>query len=186
MEDIILRNNSMMYRRVTEPFGDMSELGLTNQNQDYTIRRFPRKWHDEFYVGAALYYNIDNEEFELAIARNTKESEVCGLILSLTDTYFDLISSGYMYWHDTHAALTLVEHTPMYLSETVPGGITFEQPQNIIKRVALFYKDVIMITVNSGLYWGPDNSMWNEQEAYTQEELDDIVSKLWWDRRHHG
>lgn len=184
MEDLLNKRSSLVYRRAVEPFGDMSELGLTYINQDFVIKTFPKKWHDEFKVLDALYYNAENKEFELAIARNTKQCEVCGLVYSVGTDTFQMISSGYMPYNNVHDALTYPDMAPMYLSETIPGALTFQKPSGIVKRVAVFRKSAIMITIDTGMYWAEEDPMWNQQESYTQEELDDIVSKLWWDRRH--
>lgn len=188
MEELIGREkNSIVFRRPEEPFGDISDLGVIHKNEDYEIKTFPRLWHDEFKVGDVVYYNIQNKEYELAIARNTKQSEAVGVIYSLTETTFDIIFSGFMdclkFGTETEQAI-IPEATPVWLSDSVWGGMTLTKPTTVAKMIGLLYKTVILIRPDTGTYLTEDDPSWDVPASYTQQELDDIISKTWWREKH--
>ena len=184
MEKLLKSNNSIFKRNVVEVVGDLSEIGTVLKSNNYETITVPRKWHSEYFLFAVVYYNIENHDFELAIARNTRECEAIGIISDLNENTATITVNGYMPYFASPEELEYDFDTPMYLSDTEYGKLTIEPPERVIKQVAKFHKDAIMIDIERGEFIEEEPSEMTEFESYTQEELDDIISCTWWEERH--
>ena len=76
------------------------------------------------------------------------------------------------------------EATPVWLSDSVWGGMTLTKPTTVAKMIGLLYKTVILIRPDTGTYLTEDDPSWDVPASYTQQELDDIISKTWWREKH--
>lgn len=184
MEQLLKSKNSVLLRNVIEVVGNLSEVGTMSGDVNYDIITLPRKWHREYFLYAVVYYNIENHDFELAIARNTRECEAVGVICSLDENTVSIATSGYVQYTPSYNEIFYDDGCDMYLSDTIPGKLVFETPERVIKRIARFHKNAIMIDIGTGQFMEDDLQALNEFQSYTQEELDDIISDTWWEERH--
>lgn len=128
-----------------------------------------------FDVGDALFYNIETHKFEKALAENSMFSEVCGVvseIKSLND--FIIISFGEIKTNRYPFEL----NTPLYLSDIQPGKLISLYPAEIVKEIATRTQDGIMVNIKRALKTTATPET-NTLEAYTQEELDEIILNIW-------
>lgn len=184
MEKLPTSKNSVFFRNVIQPIGDLSEIGILLNEENHIAFKVPRKWHTEYSLYDVVYYNIENHDFELAIARNTRECEAVGVICKLTEDTAWIMNNGSIQYEPSEEELEYEDGVDMYLSDTTPGKLTMEVPERVVKRVARFHKDAIMVDIGTGELVEQDNPELDIFEPYTQEELDDIVSCTWWEERH--
>lgn len=128
-----------------------------------------------FNVGDAIYYDIQLKRFSLALAYNNIESEVIGLVSQIIDNdTFVLTNTGTLYTD----RYTFPNNTVLYLSDINPGKLVSIAP-TFVKPVAIQTTNGIIIDIARG--WADKDSVSEptEYEAYTQEELDEIISNIW-------
>lgn len=128
-----------------------------------------------FHVGDAIYYDIQLKRFSLAIARNTIESEVIGLVSQIIDNdTFVLANTGTLYTD----RYTFTDDTVLYLSDINPGKLV-SIPPTFVKPVAIQTTNGIIIDIARG--WASEGSVSSptEYESYSQEELDEIINNIW-------
>ena len=128
-----------------------------------------------FYIGDVVYYDIALKRFALAMARNTTESEVVGLVSRIVNNdTFVLTNVGVLYTD----RYTFPEGTVLYLSDVNPGKLVSIAP-DYVKPVAIQTTNGIIIDIVRG--WTDEHSVLQplEYEPYTQDELDEIISNIW-------
>ena len=123
-----------------------------------------------------MYYDIKAKQFSKALAINSIESEVCGVVSNILGVNtFQLLTEGYLKTDKYNFALD----TPLYLSESTSGKLTSIAPKGIVKQVATQTNNGIMIDIQRG-YKISDTTVEDEElELYTKEELDEIIQNIW-------
>lgn len=164
--------NSNIYKNPEEQhIIDLSRMGTIEViNNQEVIQE-----NHYFHIGDVVYYDIQMKRFSLAIARNTIESEVVGLVSRVIDMdTFVLTNTGTLYT-DRYA---FPDKTVLYLSDINPGKLVSIAPM-FVKPVAIQTTNGIIIDIARG--WADKDSVLEpiEYEPYTQEELDEIISNIW-------
>lgn len=163
--------NSNIYKSPEEHhIFDLSQIGTT-----IIIESLPITQESHFFqIGDAIYYNPTEKKFITAVANNTIESEVAGLVSEVIDKdNFILKNSGFLetnrYKFDTGVAL--------YLSSATPGKLV-SIPPAVTKQIATQTNNGIIIDIKRGLVFEEENVS-TEYEPYTIEELDEIIKNMW-------
>lgn len=152
---------------------DLSYLGVLNHERK-TIEINQQNHY--FQIGDVLYYDIKNHKFAKALARNTIESEVCGVVSEIIDIdNFVMITSGEI----KTTRYTFTPGTILYLSDAYEGKLVSIEPAYTVKQIATQLSDGIMIDIQRG-YRTPNTESGSETlESYTQAELDEIIKNIW-------
>lgn len=169
------KNNSLI---LEVPYGhdihDLEFLGVYEHiDKDVTIQQE----NHGFQVGDVIYYNIQKQTFEKALAINTMESEVCGVISSVIDNHTcKFITSGFILTN----RFKFDTDTPLYLSELIPGKLVSMAPNMIHKQIAVQMPDGLRIDIQRGYRLKlEEESTQTDFQPYTQEELDEIIQNIW-------
>lgn len=164
--------NSNIYKNPEEQhIIDLSNIGTIEVINNQEIVQEDHYFH----VGDVIYYDIQLKRFSLALAYNNIESEVVGLVSQIIDNdTFVLTNTGTLYTD----RYTFPKNTVLYLSDINPGKLVSIAP-TFVKPVAIQTTNGIIIDIARG--WADENSVSEstEYEAYTQEELDEIISNIW-------
>ena len=166
--------NSIIYKNPQDQhLFDLSYLGILNHERK-TIEINQQNHY--FNIGDVLYYDIKNHKFDKAIAKNSIESEVCGVVSEIIDVNnFVMITNGEI----KTTRYTFNPGTILYLSDAHEGKLVSIQPSYTIKQIATQLSDGIMIDIQRG-YRTPDTESGSETlESYTQTELDEIIKNIW-------
>ena len=165
--------NSNIYKTPEEHhLFDLSQIGTTkviNKQEVVQVKHY-------FRVGDAIYYDIKENKFALALAINSIASEVVGLVSEIIDEdRFMIANTGELLTN----RYSFPVGTQLYLSNIAPGKLVSIQPSNVIKPIATRSNSGIIIDIGRG--WIPENPTSDEvvYENYTQEELDEIISNIW-------
>ena len=166
--------NSNIYKNSHDRYiFDLTSIG-TVVREDETIEIYQENHF--FRVADALYYDIKNHKFDMALAENTIMSEVCGVVSEIIDrNTFRIIVNG----HIQTDRYSFDVNTPLYLSDAIGGKLVSIAPGNVIKQVATQVSGGIMVDIQRGFIYNPNNSQEEEMEPYTKEELDEIIKNLW-------
>ncbi len=165
-------NNSTIYKNPEEYTQDISYIGaIPVQDTSIVIEQ---KNH-YFTVGDVVYYNIKYNEFHKAVALNTMDSEVAGIVSKVINPdKFELVAKGLV----TGTKYNYPEGTELWLSEAVPGYLTSIQPTNVFIKVAVQTSSyAIDVNVERGYYIRPETPE-SIFVGYTKEELDEIIQNI--------
>ena len=166
--------NSTIYKNPQDQhLFDLSYLGvLTHERKTIEINQ----QNHYFQIGDVLYYDIKNHKFNKAIAKNSMESEVCGVVSEIIDIdNFIMITNGEI----KTTRYTFTPGTILYLSDAHEGKLVSIQPTYTVKQIATQLSDGIMIDIQRG-YRTPNTESGSETlEQYTQAELDEIIKNIW-------
>lgn len=164
--------NSNIYKNPEEQsIMDLSDIGTIKIINNQKIIQEGHYFH----VGDVIYYDIQLKRFSLAIARNTIESEVIGLVSQIIDNdTFVLANTGTLYTD----RYTFTDDTVLYLSDINPGKLV-SIPPTFVKPVAIQATNGIIIDITRG--WASEGGVSSptEYESYSQEELDEIINNIW-------
>ena len=166
--------NSIIYKNPQDQhLFDLSYLGILNHERK-TIEINQQNHY--FQIGDVLYYDIKNHKFAKALARNTIESEVCGVVSEIIDIdNFVMITNGEI----KTTRYTFDPGTILYLSDAHEGKLVSIEPAYTVKQIATQLSDGIMIDIQRG-YRTPNTESGSETlEQYTQAELDEIIKNIW-------
>lgn len=170
------KKNSLMFQNPELNILDFSKLGvLTTEDHELVIEQ---KFH-KFQVGDALYYDPVYKTFSKAIASNTVAIEVCGVVDKVyNEDMFRIITEGYI---DTDR-YQYTKGVILYLSEVVPGMLMSVEPTLSVKQVAVQDSGGIQVNIKMGYFLDPEHEETQPPqftfEAYTKEELDDIILNI--------
>lgn len=165
-----MKTNSTIFKNPEdEHLIDLTYLG-TMLRENSTIQ-IEQKNHF-FMPGDVLAYSLKDKEFIRAIALNTMESEICGVVSeSIDQNNFILVVKG-------------VVQTPQYkypngsilwLSEVVPGKLVSVNPTKTFRQVATQVSPgVIDVELKMGVTMGSYRPI-EQLDHYTKEELDEII-----------
>jgi hypothetical protein len=129
-----------------------------------------------FQVADVIFYNIKLKKFDKALAINSIESEVCGVVSQvLGSNTFRILTEGFL---ETDRYSFDVD-TPLYLSESTSGKLMSVAPVNIVKQVATQASNGIIIDIQRGYKITDNDDSDDELELYTREELDEIIANIW-------
>lgn len=165
--------NTNIYKNVfTKQVSDLSFIGQVKYQGD--SMEFIQERHN-FQPGDVLYYDAVSKKFDKALAINTVESEVCGVVCEIVDVdTFVLTTSGYVkldkYQFDIDK--------PLYLSENVPGKLQSIAPVSVVKQIATQSYNGIIVSIQRGFKIS-DTEVDFSLEPYTREELDEIIKNVW-------
>ena len=167
-------NNSTIYKNPQDQhIFDLSQIGILN-HENKTIEINQQNHY--FQVTDVLYYDIKNHKFAKALARNTIESEVCGVVSEIIDVdNFVMITNGKI----KTTRYTFAQGTILYLSDVHEGKLVSIQPAYTIKQIATQLSDGIMIDIQRGYRTPNAKSSSETLEQYTQAELDEIIKNIW-------
>ena len=168
------KNNSVIFKNPYDrTLHDITFAG-TYDKVDTTIQ-IEQNTHG-FQIGEVLCYDIKSKQFSKALAINSIESEVCGVVSNILGVNtFQLLTEGYLKTDKYSFDIG----TPLYLSESTSGKLTSIEPKGIVKQVATQTNNGIMIDIQRG-YKISDTTVEDEVlESYTQEELDEIIKNIW-------
>lgn len=166
--------NSTIYKNPQDQhIFDLSQIGILN-HENKTIEINQQNHY--FQVTDVLYYDIKNHKFAKALARNTIESEVCGVVSEIIDIdNFVMITAGEI----KTTRYTFDPGTILYLSDAHEGKLVSIEPAYTVKQIATQLSDGIMIDIQRG-YRTPNTESGSETlEPYTQAELDEIIKNIW-------
>ena len=165
--------NSTIYKNPQDQhIFDLSQIGILN-HENKTIEINQQNHY--FQVTDVLYYDIKNHKFAKALARNTIESEVCGVVSEIIDVNnFVIITNGEI----KTTRYTFNPGTILYLSDVNAGKLVSIQPHSVIKQIAIQDTNGIIINIQRGLKTTSTSSSEN-LEPYTKEELDEIIKNVW-------
>ena len=166
--------NSIIYKNPQDQhLFDLSYLGILNHERK-TIEINQQNHY--FQIGDVLYYDIKNHKFAKALARNTIESEVCGVVSEIIDVNnFVIITNGEI----KTTRYTFNPGTILYLSDAHEGKLVSIQPSYTIKQIATQLSDGIMIDIQRGYRTPITYDSSDSLESYTQTELDEIIKNIW-------
>ncbi len=166
--------NSVIFR---DPDGDEYLQDLTKIGTYYvddTSLTIIQENHG-FAVGDALCYNLIEQKYQLAIALNTKDSEVCGVVKHVFDNNtFNFVTKGKI----ENTKYEYPEGSELWLSEAIDGHLTSIEPRIVFKKVGTqLANKAIKVEIERGFSTGEpiDQSL---LEAYTQAELDEIIANI--------
>lgn len=163
------KTNSVIYRNPEKTsLIDFTLIG-TIKTEDSEIRI---NQHDHFFqVGDALYFNPTDIKFGKAMAINSIESEVCGVVSEVIDNdEFIIVTEGFVKTDRYNFAID----SPLYLSEVIPGFMMSAEPTHVVKQVAIQTLNGIHVSIQMG-YHISNNPVKVVLEPYTKDELDDII-----------
>lgn len=165
--------NSIIYKNPEErKILDFTNIGI-KVYEDKTM-----DIHQEshfFAIGDVLFYNIETNKFEKALAENTIFSEVCGVVSKITSIDdFEIISFGEIKTNRYQFEIG----TKLYLSDVQPGKLLSLYPSEIVKEIATQTLDGIIVDIKRALKTTATSDT-STYEAYTQEELDEIIMNIW-------
>ena len=134
--------NSTIYKNPQDQhIFDLSQIGVLNHERK-TIEINQQNHY--FQVADVLYYDIKNHKFAKALARNTIESEVCGVVCEIIDVdNFVMIASGKI----KTSRYTFDEGTILYLSDVNTGKLVSIKPKYTIKQIATQTSDGIIVDI---------------------------------------
>ena len=167
-----MKNSIILKNPQDQNLFDLSYLGvLTHSKKAIEINQ----QNHYFNIGDVLYYDIKNHKFDKAIAKNSIESEVCGVVSEIIDIdNFIIITTGKIKTtRDTFNPVTI-----LYLSDVNAGKLVSIQPHSVIKQIAIQDTNGIIINIQRGLKTTSTSSSEN-LEPYTKEELDEIIKNAW-------
>ena len=167
-----MKNSIILKNPQNQNLFDLSYLGvLTHSKKVIEINQ----QNHYFNVGDVLYYDIKNHKFDKAIAKNSIESEVCGVVSEIIDIdNFIIITTGKI----KTTRYTFNPGTILYLSDVNAGKLVSIQPHSVIKQIAIQDTNGIIINIQRGLKTTSASSSEN-LEPYTKEELDEIIKNVW-------
>lgn len=167
--------NSNIYKNITkECLYDLSDIGtLLIDPADVLIEQ---EKHG-FFVGDVLYFDIKAMKFDRAIARNTIESEVCGIISEVIDiNTFKMINHGVIQTDRYNFAI----NSPLYLSEMYRGKLVSIEPKTNVIQIGIQQTNSIKIDIVRGFQIADSTEEYDGTlEPYTKEELDEIIKNIW-------
>ena len=166
-------NTNIFKNPNNEHLFDLSYFGILSREKK-TIE-INQKNHF-FQVGDALYYNINEHKFDKAIAKNTIESEVCGVVTQVIDIdNFVIITGGKIQTN----RYSFPEGTPLYLSDINSGKLVSIEPAYTVKQIAIQLLDGIMVDIQRGFRTPITYTSSDSLETYTKIELDEIIKNIW-------
>lgn len=173
MEPLLDKKNSVIFRNPQEYFADIS--GIFTRRVPLVKEPFEQKNHC-FLIGDALYYDASDKKFQAAIARNTKQIEVVGVVAQIIDNdHFELSTTGLV----ETIRYPFPTGTQLYLSDVNAGKLVSIPPATSVKPVAVCGENGIIIEIDTGWFLSDDPPDESEYEPYTQEELDEIILNIW-------
>lgn len=168
------KNNSVIFKNPYDKcLIDLSYLGtLEHIDKDILL-------HQEnhyFQIGDVLYYNLAENKFAKAIANNSIESEVCGVVSGVTDEHnFSIKTQGFIetdrYGFD--------DGTNLYLSESSSGKLISIEGSIIVKQIATQAPNGIIVNIQRGYKTDNPSGQDTDYELYTKSELDEIIKNVW-------
>ena len=129
-----------------------------------------------FAIADVICYNLGKLEYQRALAVNTVDSEICGVVKEVIDSNsFVLVTRGKIdgtkYSHP--------EGSDLWLSEVSPGHITSIEPTNVFRKIgAQLGPGSIEVSLDRGFTTGSSTSSGGSLEPYTKEELDEIIANI--------
>lgn len=128
-----------------------------------------------FFSGDVLAYSFEKGEFVRAIARNTMQSEICGVVSEIIDiNNFILVTKGTV----QAPQYKYPDGSTLYLSEVIPGKLNSIFPTKTFREVATqISTGIIEVNLKFGTTMGsfkPDSPPGH----YTKDELDEIIANL--------
>lgn len=167
-----LRNTNIYKDPQNHHLFDLSYLGVIDRPIDTIIKQE----NHYFQIGDVLYYNIKEYKFYGALAKNTIESEVVGLVSDIIDKdHFELINTGFLKTERYQFNIGTI----LYLSDVRAGKLVSIASTNVIKIIGTQQNGGILIDFQRG-YVNPETIYESEEyESYTKEELDEIIENIW-------
>ena len=168
-----MKNSTIFKNPQDQHLFDLSYLGvLTHERKTIEINQ----QNHYFQIGDVLYYDIKNHKFNKAIAKNSMESEVCGVVSEIIDIdNFVMITSGEI----KTTRYTFDPGTILYLSDAHEGKLVSIEPNYTIKQIATQLSDGIMIDIQRGYRTPITYDSSDSLESYTKTELDEIIKNIW-------
>lgn len=163
--------NSNIYKTPEEfHIFDLTQIGTIREIENLEITQE----NHYFQIGDVIYYNPIEKKFLLAVANNSIESEVAGVVSEIIDVNTFKIKNSGLLQTDRYS---FDVDTPLYLSGATPGKLTSIAPV-VIKQIATQSNNGIIIDIKRGWILRDEMEV-TEYEPYTKEELDEIISNMW-------
>jgi hypothetical protein len=122
-------------------------------------------------VGDAIYYDTSKKMFLQARAKNTIESEVCGIVdYVFTNNKFSFVTKG-MVKTDKYK---FPVGTTLYLSSTSDGKLVSIKPNDVVIKIGTQMKDGIIVNIQRGFKQEKEDET-ETLEPYTEEEINEII-----------
>ena len=164
-----MKTNSTIFKNPEEDhLIDLSYIGTMLREKIYID--VTQEGH-YFIPGDVLAYNLKDKKFIKAIAVNTMDSEVCGVVLESIDmNHFTLTTQGTVY----APQYNYPNDSTLWLSEVIPGKLMSIAPTSTFRKVAKqISPGIIEVSLEIGLTTGA--YVTDTLEYYTQQELDEII-----------
>lgn len=130
-----------------------------------------------FAPGDVLAYDLQSQEFIRALAVNTMQSEICGVVSKYIDMdNFELIVKGAV----EAPQYKYPNGSILWLSEVTPGKLMSIAPTKTFRQVATQVSaGVINVSLEMGFTIGSVKQETDSLDHYTKAELDEIIANIW-------
>lgn len=169
-----MKTNSVIFKNPEDDnLIDLTYLGtILRENSSVEIEQ-----ENHFFMpGDVLAYSLNDKEFIRAIAVNTMQSEICGVVSKFIDKdHFILVVKGIV----QAPQYKYPDGSVLWLSEVVAGKLMSVKPTRTFRQVAIQVSPgVIDVELKMGLTTGSVKQEPEESTGYTKEELDEIILNL--------
>lgn len=129
-----------------------------------------------FMIGDVLAYSPSEKAFIRAIAINTMDSEICGLVSEVIDNdNFIIVCKGQI----NAPQYQYPNGSTLWLSEVNPGKLMSIKPTKTFRQVGTQVSPgVINVDLQMGLTMGGSSPSGEPLERYTKDELDEIIANI--------
>ena len=169
-----MKTNSTIFKNPEdEHLIDLSYLGTMLKEDSSVI--IEQKNHF-FIPGDVLAYSLKDQLFIRAVAINTMDSEICGVVSRFIDLdHFELVTKGIV----ETSLYSYPNGSILWLSEVIPGRLMSIMPTKTFRQVATQVSPgIIEVELKMGFTTGPITQASDELTNFTKEELDDIIQNL--------
>ena len=168
-----MKKNSVIFDNPEEQkIFDLSHIGIKITPNGSTLQI--RQENHLFRVGHVIYYDITSGLFMKAIAKNTIESEACGIVSKIiSENEFQFVTSGLF----STDKCSYENGSVLYLSENTYGKLSMITPSKVSKEIGIKVPEGIMINIQAGLKFIEQDKI-ETLEHYTPEELQEIISEI--------
>lgn len=169
-----MKTNSVIFKNPEDDhLIDLSYLGtMLIENPSVQISQT----NHFFLPGDVLAYSLKEKKFVRAVAVNTMDSEICGVVSEfINNDNFVLVVKGLV----NAPQYQFANGSILWLSEIIPGRLISIMPTRTFRQVATQVSPgVIEVSIKMGLTTGSREPNNEPLEPYTKEELDEIISNL--------
>ena len=169
------RNNSVIFRDVElDEVLDFTHLSSTEE--DFKTIELEEFSHG-FFVGDAIYYDMNTKHYRRALAVNVIMSEVIGVVSKIIDKdNFELTLKGNI---ETTRYNNYNNKDYLYLSDVITGKLVNIEPRNVSKIIAIKIENGIKVDIQRGYHLlQTEEETFTDVRYYTEQEINDIINTV--------